>query len=61
VLAIRLTPIGEWKAEAPETLLPEQERNALSFPLLMALSGLADAIHDPAWPQAEELKRRLQH
>lgn len=59
VIAIRLTPISEWEADRPESLLPVGQRTALSYPLLMALSGLADAIQDPDWAPGAELRRRL--
>jgi hypothetical protein len=60
VIAIRLTPTDQWDAGRPESLLPVSQRTALSFSLLMALSGLADAVRDPVWALGPELQRRLQ-
>jgi hypothetical protein len=60
VEAIRLTPRHRWNADDPESMLPADERWGLSFPLLLALSALADAIDDPDSTTMALLRERLE-
>jgi hypothetical protein len=56
VQAIRLHPVDQWQKEAPQSMLPDDDRFVASWPLLLGLAALADAMQDPSWKTAEELR-----
>lgn len=59
VKAIRLASLNGWSADRPASVLPATERKAPSFPLVLALSGLVDAVNDPGWRYGSDLRDRL--
>lgn len=59
VRAVRLTTVERWDPLRPLTLLPDGEQAKASFPLALALAGLAYASQDAAWKPASELRKRL--
>jgi hypothetical protein len=56
----RLAPVTEWDPAAPALMLPSVAPEAISFPLTLALTALADRMADPAWEMGRQIRQRLE-
>jgi len=55
VKAIRLADPKEWDERYPLLMLPPEERNSASFPLVLNLTALAHAYADESWLHGDRI------
>lgn len=59
IRAIRMLDMADWNPNSPLSMLPDSERDTVSFPLALALMSLQQALQDPSWALRPELAKRL--
>ncbi|MET7752089.1 hypothetical protein [Micromonospora sp. NPDC005367] len=59
VIPVSLAPVRFWDPGRPLEILPRKHRDAVSWPLALALACLAECINDKSWPLRKDLLSRL--
>ncbi|WP_433315928.1 hypothetical protein [Micromonospora chersina] len=60
VIPISLAPVRLWHPSRPLEMLPPTHRDAVSWPLALALACLAECINDESWSLRKDLLARLE-